>query len=698
MSISRKRKASQFLVSMQVPDVVRLWLFRIVAALGANSEIVSPRAIDIAFLTEALDMKEDPAWSEDEVKPRKVIAQLRHAHQLAEKAIGPSHVPQCLKNNVEKLRALLWLDDVDCRLLEFAVLIHTDRVLDTAADWLGALSTEKAVRYLAVILHISESEIRAALAPQGMLARSGLLSVDRNVSAALRSKLDLLSPRFADLVASTESDPATLLRDVVVPSLPPELAVSDYAHISKQLDIVRPYLRHVASSARVGVNILLYGAPGTGKTQLVRVLAAELGCDLFEVASEDTDGDAVSGNARLRAYRAAQCFLMRRSAMIIFDEVEDVFNDGDKMFGRRSTAQSNKAWINRTLESNAVPTFWLSNSVDCLDPAFIRRFDIVLDVPVPPKSHRARIISDACCGLLDQNAIQTLSESEHLAPAVVSRAAAVTHCIEKEVGPELAAAAFRQLLSNTLRAQGHGELRFNAAGQLPDIYDPTFINADADLQVVAQGLRSLKQARLCLFGPPGTGKTAFGHWLADQLGMPLHLKRASDILSMWVGGTEKNLAEAFRAAEDEKAVLLIDEVDSFLADRRGAQHSWEVTAVNEMLTQMEAFSGVFIASTNLMDGLDQASLRRFDLKVKFDYLRPEQAWRLLGRQCEAFGVVAPMERLRQVMNRLVTLTPGDFATVARQHRFNPMTQAPDVVRALELECSAKEKQGPIGFL
>lgn len=698
MSVSRKRKASQFLVSMQVPDVVRLWLFRIVAALGANSEIVSPRAIDIAFLTEALDMKEDPAWSEDDVKPRKVIAQLRHAHQLAERAIALAHAPQCIKNNVEKLRTLLSLDDVDCRLLEFAVLLYTDRILDNAAGWLGDLSTEKAVRSLAAILHIPEFEIRTALAPQGMLARSGLLSVDRNMSAPLRSKLDLLSPRFADIIASTDSDPATLLRDVVVPSLPPLLAVSDYAHIAKQLDIVRPYLRHVASTGRAGVNILMYGAPGTGKTQLARVLAAELGCDLFEVASEDTDGDAVNGKTRLRAYSAAQCFLMRRSAMILFDEVEDVFNDGDSMFGRRSTAQSNKAWINRTLESNAVPTFWLSNSVDCLDPAFIRRFDIVLDVPVPPKSHRARIISDACGGLLGQKAIQTLSESEHLAPAVVSRAAAVTHCIQEEVGPEPAAAAFQQLLANTLRAQGHGELRFNEAGHLPDIYDPTFITADADLQAMAQGLQSAKQGRLCLYGPPGTGKTAFGRWLADQLGMPLHLKRTSDILSMWVGGTEKNLAQAFRTAEDEKAVLLIDEVDSFLADRRGAQHSWEVTAVNEMLTQMEAFSGVFIASINLMDGLDQASLRRFDLKVKFGYLEPEQAWRLLGRQCEAFGVASPMDGLRPLMNRLVTLTPGDFATIARQHRFNPMRQAADVVGALGRECLAKEKNRAIGFL
>ena len=57
-----------------------------------------------------------------------------------------------------------------------------------------------------------------------------------------------------------------------------------------------------------------------------------------------------------------------------------------------------------------------------------------------------------------------------------------------------------------------------------------------------------------------------------------------------------------------KTLLLIDEVDSFLQDRRGAQRIWEVTRVNEMLTQMEGFAGVFMASTNLMGGLDPAAL------------------------------------------------------------------------------------------
>jgi SpoVK/Ycf46/Vps4 family AAA+-type ATPase len=216
---------------------------------------------------------------------------------------------------------------------------------------------------------------------------------------------------------------------------------------------------------------------------------------------------------------------------------------------------------------------------------------------------------------------------------------------------------------------------------------------------LAAGLAGTRSGRLCLYGPPGTGKTAYGRWLAGQLGMPLLLRRASDLLSKWVGESEKQIAAAFRQAEREGALLLIDEVDSFLRERSGAGQSWEVTRVNEMLTQMESFSGVFIASTNLMDGLDQAALRRFDLKLRFDYLLPAQAELLLSRYCASMELDLPGQQDSERVRRQAMLTPGDFAAVARQHRFRPLASASELVCALEQETALKRgKAAPIGFV
>jgi AAA+ superfamily predicted ATPase len=181
--------------------------------------------------------------------------------------------------------------------------------------------------------------------------------------------------------------------------------------------------------------------------------------------------------------------------------------------------------------------------------------------------------------------------------------------------------------------------------------------------------------------------------------MPLLAKRASDLLSKWVGESEQNIAQAFRQAENENAVHLIDEVDGLLRDRRSAQHSFEVTQVNEMLTGMESFPGLFIASTNLREGLDAASLRRFDLKVRFDYLRPDQAWKLFCRYCEALHLPTPNSVIEYRLARLSMLAPGDFAMAMRQTRFRNVTAAEHLLEILEAECALKEgSKNAIGFV
>jgi SpoVK/Ycf46/Vps4 family AAA+-type ATPase len=695
--MSRRRQA-EAATSGTLSPIVRLWILRLLFPLGLHRHFILKHDFNSDALAEALDLHEWIQPGPQEFNVLAVRRQVRSAYEAMEENASAVTVPDQLAHNIARLQTLVGLSHADCRILEFAVMIHSERLLDDLADCLGNLSTAKVCHTLSILLGIPERDVRAALGTQGILARSGLVAIGRHGVTVLRNKLNLISEQFADTIASTDADPASLLRDTVSLCAPPQLTISDYAHVRASLDVLRPYLKKAVATARVGVNIFLHGDPGTGKSQLAKVLAQELGCELFEVASEDTDGDAVNGAKRLRAFRAAQSFFAQRRALILFDEVEDVFNDGDSIFGRKSTAQTRKAWLNRTLEENLVPTLWLSNSIRGIDPAFIRRFDMVIEIPVPPKSHRQHILSAVCANLVPLRVVQRIAEVETLAPAVVTRAADVVRTIHGEIGERASAAAFELLIDNTLEAQGHGRIRRHDPHELPQVYDPAFIHADADLSAVTQGLLHAKSGRLCLFGPPGTGKTAYARWLAKQMEIPLTVKRASDLMSMWVGGSEKNIATAFRDAEHEGALLLIDEVDSFLQDRRQAQKAWEVTLVNEMLTQMESIPGVFIASTNLMEGLDQAALRRFDLKVKFDYLKPDQAAELLRRYCVELSWPTPPSDVSTRISRLTALTPGDFAAVMRQHRFRPMGSAAALVNALEAECALKQgTKRAIGF-
>lgn len=231
-------------------------------------------------------------------------------------------------------------------------------------------------------------------------------------------------------------------------------------------------------------------------------------------------------------------------------------------------------------------------------------------------------------------------------------------------------------------------------------FNPHWVNASFDLSELVKGFQRSGSGQLCLYGPPGTGKSAFGDWLACQLEKPLMVKRGSDLIHSEIGQTERNIAAAFAQAELSHSILLIDEVDGFLQDRRSASRRWEITEVNQMLTEMESFNGIFLATTNMLETLDQAALRRFDLKICFDGLKPLQAREYFLHYCQTMKYEPPTEEVLSEVMRLRKLTLGDFATVTRQQKFRPIENSQALLVALRGETSLKEgnQRGTMGFL
>lgn len=675
--------------------LIRLWVLRLLVPLGGSRDLVASFGYRNDHLAHYLGLPP----GNDQFDLKIAMAELRKKHSLAERRRNLAALPEPLARNIARYSELMGWSKADEAVIAFTVLLETDPRLEAACGTIENVTTAKLIDVLSGVFDFDRDVIRNSVLPKSSLCESGFIKIDVSSSHNLSTKLSMLSDETSDRLRYVDGDPFELVRDVIAPAAQAELGLGDFSHIKSTLEVLHPYLARSVDGKKCGVNVFIHGAPGTGKTQLALALAKELGCDLFEISSQNESGSGLNGYGRLRALRAAQSMLRQRKAMILFDEAEDVFDGGWTHREDKGSARSQKAWMNRLLETNTSPVIWLSNNVECMDPAFLRRFDVVLEMPLLRGRQRERLIDEACGDLIDATARNRLVEARGLAPAVVRRAARVVRTIQDVLPANRTSAVLEQLIESTLEAQGHGSLATGEAAALPASYDPRHIAADVDLAQVSAGIVQARTGRICLYGPPGTGKTAFGRWLATQLDAPLHAKRVSDIVSPYVGQTERNLAHAFREAEADGAVLLLDEVDSFLQDRTRAQRSWEVTAVNEMLTQMEAYDGVFIASTNLMDGLDQAALRRFDLKVKFGYLRPAQARDLFEAHCESLGLPAPDASSRAAVERLATLTPGDFAAVARQHRFRPVGSVSGLIAALEAECSLKrDSRKAVGFI
>lgn len=417
---------------------------------------------------------------------------------------------------------------------------------------------------------------------------------------------------------------------------------------------------------------------------------------MFNVVDRDEDGQVLAPKNRLASAVAGQFLAGRSKAIVCFDEVEGIFNDGSALFGKLSTAESQKVAFNTLLERNRAPMFWIANSIRGIDPAFARRFDLVIRLDAPPRKQRLHLLERKCGQQVPYEQLEKLARIDHITPALVARAADVVRRAGLEDAKE-SGALLETVLDGVLQAQRHKPLSLALHKSDTGDFDPAFCNSTGDLVALAEALSRNPMARICLYGPPGTGKTAFGHWLAERIDRTHILRKMSDLQSPFLGVMERNLADAFEQAKRDDAVLQIDEVDSFLQDRRQAQRSWETSQVNEFLTQLESFNGVFIASTNLMDNLDPAALRRFDYKLRMDYLRPAQASAMFERQLAEFGLPSN----DRIAARLKTknLVPGDFAVIARRHKLVPFTDAGAVADAL---CAEAAMRGPakrtIGFV
>lgn len=654
----------------------RLWMFRYLFLANGHKYFLKDKAFlndDVAWFLGVGDLVLD-------YDRPKAMQQLREGWRQSEAELPDIPAGTTLETNLRRLSEILSLSPLDLAILRFTVWLKQDIGMLELFRTHMSVSVMHMADTLARILGLPAAEVCGALGRESGLGH--LLRTDHlATSMDLPRRLDLTDGLSHKMLTTWESD-IELFSDTFVVGKPSRLDEADFSWMSMQ-SLLRAHLARSLAVRSVGVNILLHGDPGTGKTEFARWLAKACDGILYEIVAED-----LRGVGRLWSLRLSHRILQARGkAVVLFDEIEDVFTD-DKSIGR--SAGRNKAEILRMLEDNVVPTLWVTNRVWRIDQAVLRRFDLVVEMKAPPKRKRETLLKEQVGTLHVSPAwLAQAAENDCLTPGIVERACRVVAGVAGEVPTDRHEVLLDAALSGTLKAQGHKPLpRIVASGT--GAYRLDVLNTDTEIQRLVAGLSRNPHARLCLYGPSGTGKSALARHLAEQLGQPLLLKRASDLLSPWFGETEQNLARMFDEAREEGAILLLDEADSYLQDRRELGSTSKVAQVNELLTQMEAFEGLFVATTNLMDRLDTAVLRRFDLKLRFDYLRPDQSRQLFQDLAHDLNLAGEAGAVLARVMALNGLTPGDFAVVRRQARvMEGILDMESAVASLEREVAAK---------
>lgn len=555
------------------------------------------------------------------------------------------------------------------------------------------------------------AEVRRAISPQGGLISMRLMDEDLELQSNIIAFISGLSstPLSDQLFRKVEGE--------VVP-------MQSFCGKERDAALLGQLVRGCGPGDRL--NILFYGEPGTGKTEFAKSLSKSLGRTLYEVRLVENDkSPEYSTSFRVAAFKSCLRSLPHHDSIVLVDEAENILGDNNHSFGFFSrlakTGGQAKCMSNELLDNGPGVRIWIVNDTEPLTPPVLRRFDYAVEFLSPTPAQRVQLWKSV---VAKHQLHSTFPEAEirHMAQRYEVAAGGMDVALRnyRRLAAEDGTAASRklelldQILQPHLKLLG---LQRNASRLVPvenysleGLNTKGGIDAGQCLKILRQFLKSSqapertaapRNLNCLLHGPPGTGKTEFVKFLANELQIPLHYASASEFLDKYVGGTEANIRQAFTAAQAEGALLFLDEVDSLLQSRDGARQSWEVTQVNELLCQMEGFQGILACATNTLPRLDAAALRRFSVKMAFDYLDGDGVLAFYRRMLSDLATRELGEGETRQLRQMELLAPGDFKVVRQQRlMLGDPAEPTALIAALTQEAEVKSggrSKSRIGF-
>ncbi|HEX2025909.1 MAG TPA: AAA family ATPase, partial [Actinomycetota bacterium] len=446
-------------------------------------------------------------------------------------------------------------------------------------------------------------------------------------------------------------------------------------------DTVGLVLQHPDAAERYGIDwngILLHGPPGVGKTFFARAIAGEFRLNLLHVSTGDLVSSLVGGSAR-NIDKAFDTALANLPCLLFFDEFDSVAQrrEGTPDQESRRTVNQLLTALEAHRGERRLVVMAATNAIDHLDPAVIRpgRFDrhIRIDLPDAPARDaifRAELADRPTADDIDLEDL--VRRTEGMTPAAISQ---IVDTAALEVFRESTTTG-RSLeldeahLVSAIERHGGQDRPTVEHWTWDSIVLPPAIKAQLQqLQAVIEDPEEAERfgvdppTGLLLAGPPGTGKTTIAKILAAQARCSFYPISGADVMSKWVGESERNIRQLFeRARNNRPSIVFIDEIDA-LAGRRGDVQVHD-TQVNQLLAEIDGVAGqrgVFIiGATNRPDQLDPAVLRGGRLSRTIVLGLPDEAGRLAVLRLHSARMPTVAVRLDELARATEGLSPADL--------------------------------------
>ena len=505
------------------------------------------------------------------------------------------------------------------------------------------------------VLGITQNQFKQITRSDSKLYQFGFIEDDKSINPVVVDIIENqdLSIYFSDYIKTQDLDQTYSLNSFPVPE--------------KNSAIYKGLLQ-----AETPISLLLYGAPGSGKTEYAKALVKSAGMKALVFKNESEIMSKDIALSRLNCLLS----LNRKDTVLIVDEADSLLSTSRKSFFGSLDSPKTKGLVNKMLETSQNKVIWVVNYTSQIDESTLRRFTVshkfepmavsMLEKIAEKKLEKLEIEKSS-----KKEIVKLLSKYKVTGSSVENLITTVNSMKDKSEETVLENLEI-VLKDNSSLLHGSSKMRTHVKAS----YDMSVLNTSLPAKKIMDMLYNAKKfaeknpesgaVRMLFYGLSGTGKTEFARYISESLGKELLLKRASDIFDKYVGGTEQNIAAAFEEAAKNDQILLFDEADSFFSDRKNAERNFERTQVNEFLTQLEEFPGIVICTTNLRNIMDPAMLRRFHITVDFKALTEEGVKKLLDK---FFSDYAFSEKLIHRLCAYDSVTPGDFGKLSDTIKF-----------------------------
>jgi len=589
-----------------------------------------------------------------------------------------------IEKNILKFKEIFGLTDHEMNFCIFLFVVNTHQIITIYFEDHLVCGGPLGRKYLLAALNITKSQLSGIL--RGNLSKIDMFTINKNL---VRIEDDY-QEFFQD--SSTTHFHDRFFKKVCGSTIPLKYHFMDDDKTQHILDLLR-------SKPVFSTHILLYGPPGTGKTSYAHGIARQTGRRTYEIIR----GDENKTHQRRTAIMACLNMTNKQDgSLVIVDEADNILNTESAWFRRGET--QDKGWLNQLMEEPGVTMIWITNSIDSIEDSVLRRFSFSMYFPEFNQKQRVRLWDT----ILKKNRVKRFfhaSDIDHLAKHYPMSAGIIDLAVKTatQTGKHTKVGLQKAI---TMALNAHLTLKNSGRppamkDRIEESYSIKGLNTQGDIHAMMhqakrfdRHLRDLDtdfhaNMNLLFYGPPGTGKSELARYLAEALERKMLTKRASDILDMYVGQSEKNISRMFAEAEHSDAVLIIDEIDSLLFSRDMAKEPWEISMTNEFLSQMERFRGILVGTTNALTRLDNASIRRFNYKIGFDYLTPDGNRIFYGRLLQPLLKKVLPEDACSALKKITDLAPGDFRLVRDRFCFYPKEE---LSHALLIDALCQESQ------